>query len=182
MDFQKSLTKFLKSNGFFLVLALIVLFVGLNFYSKNKSMILSPFTKLNPGLVSDSDTQDTSEVQGFEAPDGSAAPITGITSPEPNGAGCATKQISDPADLLPKDTNSEWAQLNPNGVGDLENISLLQAGHHIGINTVGSTLKNANLQVRSEPVIPKTSVGPFLNSSIEPDCSRPKLEIGGPSC
>ena len=60
--------------------------------------------------------------------------------------------------------------------------ALLQAGHHIGINTVGSTLKNANLQVRSEPVIPKTSVGPFLNSSIEPDCSRPKLEIGGPSC
>lgn len=182
MDFQKSLTKFLKSNGFFLVLALIVLFVGLNLYSRNKSMILSPFTKLNPASVNNSDTPDTSDVQGFEAPDGSAAPITGITSPEPNGAGCATKQISDPADLLPKDTNSEWAQLNPNGVGDLENISLLQAGHHIGINTVGSTLKNANLQVRSEPVIPKTSVGPFLNSSIEPDCSRPKLEIGGPSC
>lgn len=189
MEFQKSLTKFLKSNGFFLVLALIVLFVGLNLYSRNKSMILSPFTsKLNSTSFNNSntpntsDTSDTSDVQGFEAPDGSAAPITGITSPEPNGAGCATKQISDPADLLPKDTNSEWAQLNPNGVGDLENISLLQAGHHIGINTVGSTLKNANLQVRSEPVIPKTSVGPFLNSSIEPDCSRPKLEIGGPSC
>ena len=182
MDFQKSLTKFLKSNGFFLVLALIVLFVGLNLYSKNKSMILSPFTELNPHSDKKSGSLDTSQVQGFEAPDGSAAPITGITSPEPSGASCATKQISDPADLLPKDTNSEWAQLNPNGVGDLENISLLQAGHHIGINTVGSTLKNANLQVRSEPVIPKTSVGPFLNSSIEPDCSRPKLEIGGPSC
>ena len=89
-----------------------------------------------------------------------------------------SKKAQDPADLLPKDHNSEWAQLNPNGVGDLENISLLQAGHHIGINTVGSTLKNANLQVRSEPANPQLNVGPWMNTTIAPDTMRTTLEIG----
>ena len=33
------------------------------------------------------------------------------------------------------------------GAGDLKNVSLLKAGHHIGINTVGQSLRNANLQL-----------------------------------
>lgn len=83
-----------------------------------------------------------------------------------------------PADLLPKDTNSEWAQLNPAGKGDLENVNLLKAGYHIGIDTVGQTLRNANLQVRSEPPNPQLDVGPWNNTTISPDVMRPALEIG----
>jgi len=83
-----------------------------------------------------------------------------------------------PADLLPKDTNSQWAQLNPAGKGDLANINLLKAGYHIGIDTVGQTLRNANLQIRSEPPNPQISVGPWNTSSITPDFMRPSLEIG----
>ena len=83
-----------------------------------------------------------------------------------------------PADLLPKDTNSQWAQLNPTGKGDLENINLLKAGYHIGIDTVGQTLRNANLQIRSEPPNPQVNVGPWNLSSIEADFMRPPLEIG----
>ena len=83
-----------------------------------------------------------------------------------------------PADLLPKDSNSQWAQLNPAGKGDLANINLLKAGYHIGIDTVGQTLRNANLQIRSEPPNPQISVGPWNLSSITPDFLRPTLEIG----
>lgn len=83
-----------------------------------------------------------------------------------------------PADLLPKDTNSQWAQLNPAGKGDLANINLLKAGYHIGIDTVGQTLRNANLQIRSEPPNPQINVGPFNNSTIEPDFMRVPLELG----
>lgn len=84
-------------------------------------------------------------------------------------------------DLLPKDAaNSKWAQVNPAGQGDVKDQNFLSAGYMIGINTVGSSLKNANLQLRSEPVIPKVSVGPFLNSTFEPsDALRRPLEIGG---
>ena len=83
-----------------------------------------------------------------------------------------------PADLLPKDTNSQWAQLNPAGKGDLANINLLKAGYHIGIDTVGQTLRNANLQIRSEPPNPQVNVGPWNLSTIEPDFMRPPLELG----
>jgi hypothetical protein len=91
---------------------------------------------------------------------------------------CNKGAAQNPADLLPKDTNSQWAQLNPAGKGDLANINLLKAGYHIGIDTVGQTLRNANLQIRSEPPNPQVNVGPWQNSTISPDFMRPSLEIG----
>lgn len=83
-----------------------------------------------------------------------------------------------PADLLPKDSNNQWSQFNPSGAGDLANINLLKAGYHIGIDTVGQTLRNANLQIRSEPPNPQINSGPWNQSTIEPDFMRPSLEIG----
>ena len=80
--------------------------------------------------------------------------------------------------LLPKDSNSQFQQLSPQGGGPLQNVSLLQAGYHNGINTVGSSLRNANLQLRSEPPNPTNKVSPWLNSTIEPDLMRTPLEIG----
>lgn len=80
--------------------------------------------------------------------------------------------------LLPKDSNSQFQQLNPNGGGALQNVNLLQAGYLNGIDTVGSSLRNANLQVRSEPPNPTVKVSPWQNSTIEPDLMRAPLEIG----
>jgi hypothetical protein len=94
---------------------------------------------------------------------------------------CSTPQIQNPAELLPKDSNSQWAQLNPSGKGELSNINLLKAGYHIGIDTVGQSLRNANLQIRSEPPNPQLSVGPWNLSTIEPDFMRPPLELGSGS-
>jgi hypothetical protein len=82
-------------------------------------------------------------------------------------------------ELLPQDNSSLWAQVNPSGVGSLKDRSFLQAGYNIGINTVGQTLRNANLQLRSEPPNPQISVSPWLQSTITPDVSRKPFEIGG---
>jgi len=82
-------------------------------------------------------------------------------------------------DLLPQDKSSTWASVNPEGQGTLEGKNFLQAGYHIGINTVGQTLRNANLQLRSEPPCPQVQVSPWLQSTIEPDVSRRPMEIGG---
>jgi cell division protein FtsN len=82
-------------------------------------------------------------------------------------------------DLLPQDKSSTWANVNPEGQGTLEGKNFLQAGYHIGINTVGQTLRNANLQLRSEPPAPQVQVSPWLQSTIEPDISRRPMEIGG---
>ena len=93
-------------------------------------------------------------------------------------ASCTSKPVVDPRQLLPKDNNSQWGKLNPQGAGDLRNVNLLQAGYHIGINTVGQSLRNANLQLRSEPANPQRAVGPWNQSTIEPDLTRRPLEIG----
>ena len=87
---------------------------------------------------------------------------------------------ANPSDLLPNDQNSQWSSLNPNTMnkGDVLMPDLLQAGYHIGLDTIGQTLRNANLQLRSDPVIPKSQVGPWNQSTIEPDLARAPLEIG----
>uniref|UniRef100_A0A6C0F658 Minor capsid protein P11 C-terminal conserved region domain-containing protein n=1 Tax=viral metagenome TaxID=1070528 RepID=A0A6C0F658_9ZZZZ len=107
------------------------------------------------------------------------ASVSGIqTSTQGIPSSCNKPNIQNPADLLPKDSNDGWAQLNPVGKGDLANVNLLKAGYHIGIDTIGQTLRNANLQIRSEPPNPQLNVGPWNLSTIEPDFMRVPLEIG----
>ena len=90
---------------------------------------------------------------------------------------CFPKDQLTPKDLLPTDTNSTWAQVNPAGQGNIGDNNLLTAGHHVGINTVGQTLRNANLQLRSEPPNPQMKVSPWMQSTIEPDANRRPMEI-----
>ena len=90
---------------------------------------------------------------------------------------CYPKDVLMPSELLPPDSNSLWAQVNPAGQGSLADQNFLTAGFHIGINTVGQTLRNANRQLRSEPLNPQVKVSPWLQSTIEPDINRRPLEI-----
>ena len=70
---------------------------------------------------------------------------------------------------------SGQANINP---ADLLGVNLLNAGYLIGVDTIGSSLRNANLQVRSEPPNPQLQVSPWMNTTIEPDPFRAPLEIG----
>ena len=91
---------------------------------------------------------------------------------------CYPKDVLTPQDLLPQDSNSTWAQTVPSGQGSLGDQNFLNAGFHVGINTVGQSLRNANLQLRSEPANPQLKVSPWLQSTIEPDANRRAMEIG----
>lgn len=92
---------------------------------------------------------------------------------------CFPKEQLTAKELLPENNSSTWAQVNPSGSGNLEGKNFLQAGHHIGINTVGQTLRNANLQLRSDPPCPQVIVSPWMQSTINPDMNRKPFEIGG---
>ena len=92
---------------------------------------------------------------------------------------CYPKDQLTPSELLPGDANSKWSQVNPSGQGDLADQNFLNAGYHLGVNTVGQTLRNANLQLRSEPPNPQVKVSPWLQTTIEPDTNRRPMEIGG---
>jgi hypothetical protein len=92
---------------------------------------------------------------------------------------CYPKDVLSSAELLPRDANSLYAQVNPSGQGSLQDQNFLTAGYHIGINTVGQSLRNANRQLRSEPPNPQVKVSPWLQTTIEPDINRRPLEIAG---
>lgn len=93
---------------------------------------------------------------------------------------CFPKDKLTPEELLPMDAaNSEWAQVNPTGQGNVKNQNFLTSGYHMGINSVGSTLRNSNMQLRSEPPNPREKVSPWMQSTIEPDLNRKPLEING---
>ncbi len=82
-------------------------------------------------------------------------------------------------DLLPKDAaDSKWARINPSGGGNIGDQNYLTAGYHVGVNTVGQSLRNANLQLRSEIPNPQKAIGPWMISTIEPDLRQNTLEIG----
>lgn len=101
-----------------------------------------------------------------------AVPMNAAKKPQD----CYPREQINPVDLLPQDNNSQWAQVNPTGAGDIQGKNFLSAGALIGVNTVGQSLRNANYQLRSEPANPQVNVSPWMISTIEPDLNRRPLE------
>jgi hypothetical protein len=121
---------------------------------------------------------DEEKHEGFAA---SAAPVV---APAAVGAerpkDCFPRDRLTAEDLLPKDAaNNKWSQVNPAGQGDVKDQNFLNAGYHIGVNTIGSSLRNPNLQLRSEPANPQLNVSPWNQTTIDPDLGRRPLELGG---
>lgn len=105
---------------------------------------------------------------------------TGVTGDVAEAPKCFPRDRLTAEDLLPKDAaNTKWAQLNPSGQGDVQDQNFLTAGYHVGVNTQGQSLRNANYQLRSEPANPQKAVSPWNIATIEPDINRKALEIGG---
>ena len=111
------------------------------------------------------------------SPLGGAQPPDLFASNAASADGTQTNTTESPGSLLPKDANTAWAS-QAGGNGPLNGISFLKAGSLVGINTVGSTMKNANLQIRSEYPNPRNQVGPWNQSTIETNEMYPCFEIG----
>lgn len=81
--------------------------------------------------------------------------------------------------LLPNEVASreDFGSFSPDAI--LKGQNYLDPRAQIGYpETVGGVLKNANYDIRSEPVNPRTPVSIFSNSTIVPDLMRPQFEIG----
>lgn len=103
---------------------------------------------------------------------------SGMGSPYKDPSSCYKRDRLTATDLLPTDASSKWAQINPSSSGDLSDQNFLTAGYHVGINTQGTSMRNANLQLRSEVPNPQVAVSPWLISTIEPDVRAVSFEIG----
>jgi hypothetical protein len=184
------LQKIIKAHHLIALVGIVVLAYAIYQYSGRKNTVSSGFggnqRRGVPTAGGSAAASLTGAAGGVAQPANPAgqneeyAKVSGLTTTTyglpPAGAGGAG--MTDPADLLPKDVNSQWANLNPAGGADFKQVSFLKAGYHYGINTVGSSLRNANLQERSEPANPTTVVSPWQNTTIEPDLMRVPMEIG----
>lgn len=95
-------------------------------------------------------------------------------------ATCYPQDTLKPEDLLPTADSKAVQDFNnakPDGEGVLKGVNFLDSGFHVGVNTVGQSLRNANLQLRSEPPNPQVSVSPWSNTTIAPDLQRRPLEL-----
>lgn len=186
----------------FAILVVLVL-LGFLFVTYNKSA-----KKMNAEMFSEYDISDgipeyndpISVADNATAnPSNASGPFGGIGGSDPHGnevfnpvksgdssdatvpaPSCYPRDRLSAEDLLPTDAaNSKWAKMNPMGQGDVKDQNFLTAGYHIGVNTQGQSLRNANYQLRSEPVNPQEPVSPWNIATIEPDVNRKPLEIGG---
>ena len=180
MNFAKMFKK-VSSSQVLIVVAAIVLIVALMSYSSNKGsdgMSVPGGNGQSGGVPPQGVTPSTVSPALPLGQNEKPLSVNGLTTTSNLPSSCSQQPVDDPSQLLPSDQNSKWAQLNPQGSGDLQNVNLLQAGTHMGINTVGTSLRNANLQLRSEPANPQLNVGPWMNSTIEPDARSQQFEIG----
>lgn len=165
-EIQSGLAKFFTKEFVLVVIIFIVLVWGLLSYSGEK---VSFMDNMEDGKPDEEDAFAPSASAPAPAAPAQAA-----------GAGYALQPVANPSELLPADGNSQWAELNPSAMkgGDVMMPDLLQAGYHIGLDTIGQSLRNANLQLRSDPIIAKADVGPWNQSTIEADMARVPLELG----
>jgi hypothetical protein len=191
-----SIVKFLSSRNFIIFIVLIILILGFYLYSKSKSSTRdymgqgtynsSSYSSSMSSTLPTSSSSLSASSSSYEQPKQPPAMDAQIMTPHKNSnevvqpqGGYAQQPVANPSDLLPADKNSQWSTLNPSmSQNNVIVPDLLEAGYHIGLDTIGQTLRNANLQERSDPVIPKQEISPWNNSTIEPDLGRVPLELG----
>lgn len=171
---QSGLSKFFTKERVLILIIFVILAWALLSYSGSKTNL---YDNMDVGMTSGSGTSSIipqPTVSSNVVSDSSVSNNTSVPS------GYNSQSVSNPSHLLPVDQNSAWSALNPNTMnsGSIIMPDLLQAGYHIGLDTIGQTLRNPNLQLRSDPLISKQDIGPWNNSTIEADYGRVPLEIG----
>ena len=80
------------------------------------------------------------------------------------------------SDLLPKPVQGleDFSEFAP--TGDLQGMNFLDPSAMIGVNTQGSSRRNPNLQLRADPICPKTGPPPAPVSDIDRDHWRKPLD------
>ena len=151
------------------VVALYVLF---NSYSGSKSALIDKAEELG-GLGTPGPMSEQGPYMGTpHGVGGNAASVQGMQSRNPAGQQSYTETTLSSSELLPKgEIGASWAAVNPVGSEDLKGQNFLQAGYHSNINIVGiaQTNRNPSYDIRTEVANPQSRVGPYLNTTIDPD-------------
>ena len=174
MSFLSDLEKTVRTNHILVIFGAIVLVYAVYTYSDQKFVV--PY---EPNQADTSGRPRAPQQQQQQQQTLTGTSIDGMTGQGgAPPAGASQLPVANPSDLLPRDSNNQWGSLNPSGSGDLQGQNLLSATFLTGIDTIGNTMKNANLQLRSEPPNPQLNVGPWNQSTFAPDLMRTPVELG----
>lgn len=186
MNLQKFFTDNKEIVGFVLVVILVVgaVYLYQKYYNKeymeNVEEIMDEEDQM-PLVVDEEDQEDQEDQDQDDVLPFDINNLGGNFDDE-NGRNCGEEDGEEemsPEDLLPKNKNvEEFEKQFPTGSGSLSSKNFLVAGYNSGINTVSSSLRNANLQLRSDPYIEPKQISPFLQSTILPDQNRKSFDIG----
>lgn len=113
---------------------------------------------------------------------GNAASAQGVQGRTPSSQQTYQESTLSASELLPNGkVGADWAAVNPVGADDLKGQNFLQAGYHSNINIVGiaQTKRNQSYDIRSEMPNPQSKVGPFLNTTIDPDPFKASRQLEG---
>jgi hypothetical protein len=183
-EIQSAFTKFFTGQRIIIFIILLILAFALMTYSNSKSLFFDGMAdgSMPPMPPMDVSGNVPSKTGGQNGPVPQPSQLQAVSQQVlvPNTNSIYNLQsVANPSDLLPQDKNSQWATLNPTlNPNNVIIPDLLEAGYHIGLDTIGQTLRNANYQERSDPIIPKTDVGPWNQSTVEPDIGRVALDLG----
>lgn len=85
-------------------------------------------------------------------------------------ASCGSNQNCEPEDLfdvdkyLPQEVNDDWFEVMNEPIS-VKNRHLINITKPIGINTIGTSLKNASYDLRASPACPKFVISPWKHSN-----------------
>jgi len=151
------------------VVALYVLFTS---YSTSKGALLDKAEELG-GLGTPGPLSEQGPSMGSpHAVAGTAASVQGMQGRTPASQQTYSATSLSSSELLPKgELGASFAAVNPVGAEDLKGQNFLQAGYHSNINIVGiaQTNRNPSYDIRTETPNPQAKVGPFLQTTIDPD-------------
>jgi hypothetical protein len=116
------------------------------------------------GEDSDDEEDDEEDIEGF-----SEAMPSARGAPGAPAMNLATSLLPKPSPIA-KQNFGEFAPKS------LLGQNFLSADKYIGVDTQGSSLRNANYDLRANPAIPRRDVGPWSQSTIEGDLFRKPLE------
>ena len=187
----------LDSDGIFFLLAILAVALVLGYYSSNKytldtseymshndhnntSSTSTPAVDVsnNEGTVSSNNDGLSDNVKAYSNNvfSNQYEKVSGMNSGQNVPSNCVKRENIDPNSLLPNNTDSSYDLSNLPSTSQDPNMLTITGSNLIG--GVSQVLRNANLQVRSEPANPRVDVGPWQNTTIEPDLSRISFELG----
>lgn len=174
-ELLSGLNKFFNRKELVIAVVILLIAVALLYYSNSKSFVMDGYEDGQLGALASVDPRQQPSMREMPAQyverfEEVPKMEEGMREEEAFG-NYSKKEINDPSELMP--SGAGWDAFTSNTTPDLLSPITLN-----GLDTIGQSNKNPNYQLRSDPIIPKQDVGPWMQSTIEPNLMQVPLEIG----